>query len=133
MGASGKILIREITNPERWEKVKDEFYSYINRWSDGWDILQVYEYDNFLNTGKKVLIVYKGDCPSGYGNGAYLVFPEYYFTESEIENFREILEASGVDKDEIEKRVRQKYGWYFEFKEKFLPLLGEPFEYEIWT
>jgi len=133
MSASGKIFIREIIDSKRWEEIREDFYSYINRWSDEWNILQVYEYDNFLNTKKKVLIVYKGDSPSGYGDGAYLVFPEFYSIESEIEDLKEILEACEMDKSEIEKEIRKKYGWYFEFKEKFLPLLGKPFEYEIWT
>jgi len=129
MGSEGYILVREIENIELWEEKKEEFYEYIKKYGK----LNVYVYDNFMDSGKKVLIVYKGDCPADYGFDSYLVFPELFDIDKEIEEYKEILLITGIDEQEVEQKTKEKFSYYFEFMAKFAPMFGKPFKYKIWT
>jgi len=131
MGSQGYVLIREIKDREKWEEIKEEFYGYIKRYSE--NELQIYEYDNFIDSNKKVIVIYKGDCPSQYGSYAYLVFPELFDIDKEVEEYKEIMKEIYNDNKKVEKLTKEKYKYYFEFKDKFLKVFGKYYIYKIWT
>ena len=124
MGSAGFIYMREIKDEKKWEELKEEFYRYVKKYAQ---YCQVYEYDNFLGTGKRVLIVYKGDSPCGYGDDCYYIFPEF-----EVDDYIEILEACEYSEEEIRNKVEEKFPWLKEW-ERFSDIFGPPFKYEIWT
>jgi len=109
MGSDGYVFIREIKDEEKWKELKEEFFKYVKKYGE---YIQVYEYENFLGTGKHVILVYKGDSPCCYGDDYYLVFPEF--------------DPFLLDNDE------NRPEWMKEW-ERFKEIFGEPYKYEIWT
>ncbi len=125
MGVDGRIYIREIVDKKGWELLRHDFYEYVNRHGD---YIQVYEYKDFL--GKHVILVYRGDSPTSYGDDFYLVFPEL---SSRVGWEEDDLKALGYEGEKLTQKLYEELPWYAEWKEKFERLFGEPYEFEVWT
>jgi len=120
MGADGRIYVREIVDEDKWERLRDEFYEYLERYGNRY---QFYEYEDFL--GKHVILIYRGD----YGECFYLAFPELSYT---LKWRRKSFRRSGMSEEEVEEKIYQEFPWFSEW-DKFKDVFGPPQSFEVWT